>query len=75
MFFQEHVGDTEALIVIRGMKNPACHAQCTDHAHIFKHLYDGRVDEVVSGTVVEERFDHWLKQEVPHDVAVVEFIF
>lgn len=48
--------------------------KCTHHSDILKHLYNGWVDEVVSGSIVEESFDHWLKKEVPHYVSVIKLV-
>ena len=46
----------------------------THHTDILEHLNDGWVHEIVAGPIVEEGLDDGLKEKVPHDVAIVEFI-
>lgn len=47
----------------------------TYHSNKFKHLYNGRVHQIVAGSIVEKCFDNWFKQKTFHYVAVVKFIF
>lgn len=46
----------------------------THHTDILKHLNDGWVHEIVAWAVVEESLNDRLKEEIPHYVAIVEFI-
>lgn len=47
---------------------------CTHHFNKLKKLYDGRVEQIVSGAVVQQSVDDGLKQVPLDDVAVVVFI-
>ena len=66
-------GDTEHTDILKHLNEWQGEGD-THHTDILKHLDDGRVHEVVARAVAEERLDHRLKQEVPHDVAVVELV-
>lgn len=47
----------------------------THHFDELKQFYDGRVEKVVAGAIVQQGIDDWLKQVSFDYVAVVIFIF
>lgn len=47
---------------------------CTHHFDELKQFYDGRVEQIVSGAIVQQGIDDRLKQVSFDDVAVIIFI-
>lgn len=64
-----------SLYIIYLMQKQSSLCAFTYHFNKLKELYDGRVEEVVSGPIVQQGINDRLKQVPFDDVAVVVFVF